>query len=39
MLSFKPEGLEPGRYALRVRVTDRTQKTAEATSAFEIRSQ
>jgi VWFA-related protein len=37
LLSFKPEGLEPGRYALLVRVTDRTQKTAEASNAFEVR--
>ena len=37
LLSFKPEGLEPGRYALRVRVTDRARKTAEASDAFEVR--
>jgi VWFA-related protein len=37
LLSFKPEGLEPGRYALRVRVSDRAQKTAEASGGFEVR--
>jgi hypothetical protein len=37
MLSFKPEGLEPGRYALRVRVSDHSQKTAEAAGAFEVK--
>ncbi len=37
LLSFKPEGLEPGRYALRVKVSDRTQKTAEASGEFEVR--
>jgi VWFA-related protein len=37
LLSFKPEGLEPGRYALRVRVSDRAQKTAEASDEFEVR--
>lgn len=37
LLSFKPEGLDPGRYALRVRVSDRGQKTAEASGAFEVR--
>jgi hypothetical protein len=37
LLSFKPEGLEPGRYALRVKVSDRAQKTAEASGEFEVR--
>ncbi len=37
LLSFKPEGLEPGRYSLRVRVSDRAQKTAEASGGFEVR--
>jgi VWFA-related protein len=36
LLSFKPEGLEPGRYALRVRVSDRAQKSAEASAEFEV---
>ncbi len=35
--SFKPEGLEPGHYALRVKVSDRAQKTAEASGAFEVK--
>ena len=39
VLAFKPDGLEPGRYALRVRVSDRAQKTAEASGAFEVRAQ
>jgi VWFA-related protein len=39
LLSFKPDGLEPGRYALRVRVTDRAQKTAEASGQFEVKNQ
>ena len=34
-----PDGLEPGRYALRVRVSDRAQKTAEASGAFEVKAQ
>jgi hypothetical protein len=38
MLSFKPEGLSPGRYALRVTVTDPASKAAgEAASYFEVR--
>ncbi|HSP94313.1 MAG TPA: VWA domain-containing protein [Thermoanaerobaculia bacterium] len=37
LLSFKPEGLEPGRYSLRVRISDRAQKTAEASGGFEVR--
>ncbi len=38
LLSFKPEGLEAGRYDLKVRVSDRvTRKTAEASSGFEVR--
>jgi hypothetical protein len=39
VLAFKPDGLEPGRYALRVRVSDRAQKTAEASGEFEVRAQ
>lgn len=39
LLSFKPEGLEPGRYALKVKVSDRAQKTAEASGTFEVRAQ
>jgi hypothetical protein len=38
VLGFKPEKLEPGRYALKVAVTDpASNKSAEAMSAFEIR--
>jgi len=38
LLSFKPEGLQPGRYLLRVRASDRvSRQTAEASTAFEIR--
>jgi hypothetical protein len=37
-LDFKPLGLEPGRYALRVAVTDpSSQRTAEASSPFEVK--
>ena len=36
--AFKPESLPPGRYALKVRVSDRaTRKTSEASSDFEVR--
>jgi len=39
LLAFKPEGLEPGRYLFKVRVSDRaSRRTAEASTAFEVRS-
>jgi VWFA-related protein len=39
LLSFKPAELEPGRYLFKVRVSDRvSQRTAEASTAFEVRS-
>ena len=34
---FKPEGLSPGRYVLKVAVTDEAGTNAEAVSAFEVR--
>ena len=38
VLDFKPQGLAPGRYALKVAVTDPTsKKSAEASSAFEVK--
>ncbi|HEY7112379.1 MAG TPA: VWA domain-containing protein [Thermoanaerobaculia bacterium] len=38
VLDFKPQGLTPGRYALKVAVTDPTsKKTAEASSPFEVK--
>ncbi len=38
MLSFKPEGLTPGRYTLKVAVADPATKAAgEAASAFEVK--
>ncbi len=38
VLDFKPEGLAPGRYALRVAVTDpASKKTAESSSPFEVK--
>jgi hypothetical protein len=38
LLSFKPEGLEPGPYVFKVRASDRvSRKTAEAATAFEVR--
>ncbi len=38
VLGFKPEGLAPGRYALKVALTDpASKKSAEASSAFEVR--
>lgn len=38
MLAFKPDGLPPGRYALKVRVSDRiSRKSSEAMSDFEVR--
>jgi hypothetical protein len=38
VLDFKPEGLAPGRYALKVAVTDPTsKKSAEAASPFEVK--
>ena len=38
VLAFKAEGLAPGRYALKVALTDPgSQKTAENASAFEVR--
>ena len=38
LLDFKPQGLAPGRYALKVAVTDPTsKKSAEASSAFEVK--
>ncbi len=38
LLSFKPEGLAPGRYALKVAVTDpATKASAEAASMFVVR--
>ena len=37
-LAFKPEGLTPGHYALRVRVSDRaSRRSSEASSDFEVR--
>ncbi len=39
-LALNPQGLEPGRYELKVRVSDRvSRKTAEASSGFEVRPQ
>jgi hypothetical protein len=39
LLAFKPEGIEPGRYTLRVRVSDRvSRRSAEASTPFEVRS-
>lgn len=38
LLSFKPQGLEPGRYLFKARVSDRvSRRTAEASTAFEVR--
>jgi VWFA-related protein len=38
MLAFSPERLEPGRYALKVRVSDRaTRQSGEASTDFEVR--
>jgi len=38
LLTFKPEGLAPGRYALKVAVTDGSSKNSvESASAFEVR--
>lgn len=38
LLSFKPDGLEPGPYLFKVRASDRvSRKTAEAATAFEVR--
>jgi len=37
-LSLKSEGLEPGRYVLRVRISDRvSRRTAESSTPFEAR--
>ena len=37
-LAFAPEKLEPGRYSLKVRVSDRaTRQSAEASTGFEVR--
>ena len=37
-LSLKSEGLEPGRYVLRVRISDRvSRRTAESSTPFEVR--
>ena len=37
VLDFKPLGLPPGRYALKVDVTDpASKKTAQASSRFEV---
>ena len=37
VLDFKPQGLSPGHYALKVAVTDpASKKTAEASSPFEV---
>jgi VWFA-related protein len=37
-LAFKPEGLEPGLYVLKVRASDRvSRRSAEASTAFEVR--
>ena len=39
LLAFKPEGIEPGRYTLKVRVSDRvSRRSAEASTPFEVRS-
>jgi hypothetical protein len=39
-LAINPQGLEAGRYELKVRVSDRvSRKTAEASSGFEVRAQ
>jgi VWFA-related protein len=35
--AFKPEGLAPGRYVLKVAVSDEAGKNAESMSAFEVR--
>jgi VWFA-related protein len=38
LLSFKPDGLEPGTYVFKVRASDRvSRKTAEAATAFVVR--
>lgn len=40
LVSFKPDGLEPGPYLLKVRASDRvSRRTAEASSPFEVRPQ
>jgi len=39
LLAFTPEGLEPGRYLFKVRVSDRiSRRTAEASTPFEVQS-
>ena len=40
LVSFNPDGLEPGPYLLKVRASDRvSRRTAEASSPFEVRPQ